>query len=74
MFTGELFEMVMEEMRFPEVARQAFSLWLVSDNLGEFWLYENHQISKTLVSNICLTKICQMRRWFSNYSKEYVVV
>lgn len=32
---GEIFEMVMEEMRFPNEARQAFSLWLVSDYLGE---------------------------------------
>jgi len=32
---GELFEMVMEEMKFPAVAREVFSLWLVSDLLGE---------------------------------------
>ena len=31
---GELFEMVMDEMKFPAVAREAFSLWLVSDLLG----------------------------------------
>ena len=34
---GELFEMIMDEMKFPEIARQAFSLWLVSDNLGKFY-------------------------------------
>ena len=31
---GQLFELVMEEMKFPNVARSAFSLWLVSDLLG----------------------------------------
>ena len=31
---GELFEMVMDEMKFPHEAREAFSLWLVSDLLG----------------------------------------
>ena len=30
----ELFEMVMDEMKFPHEAREAFSLWLVSDLLG----------------------------------------
>ena len=34
---GELLEMIMDEMKFPEIARQAFSLWLVSDNLGKFY-------------------------------------
>ena len=32
---GELFEIVMEEMKFPDVAREAFALWLVSDLLGK---------------------------------------
>ena len=32
---GELFEMVMEEMKFAPMARAVFSLWLVSDFLGE---------------------------------------
>ena len=32
---GELFEMVMDEMKFPHEAREAFSLWLVSDLLGK---------------------------------------
>jgi len=31
---SELFEMVMEEQEYPEVARELFSLWLVSDLLG----------------------------------------
>jgi hypothetical protein len=31
---GELFEMVMEEMRMHPSAREVFSLWLVSDLLG----------------------------------------
>ena len=33
---GELFEIIMDEMRFPAVARDVFSLWLVSDLLGKF--------------------------------------
>jgi len=33
---GELFEIIMDEMKFPAVARDVFSLWLVSDLLGEF--------------------------------------
>ena len=32
-FSGELFEMVMDEMNFPPETREAFSLWLVSDML-----------------------------------------
>lgn len=32
---GELFEMVMEEMNLHQSAREVFSLWLVSDFLGE---------------------------------------
>ena len=32
---GELFEMVMDEKNFPHEAREAFSLWLVSDLLGK---------------------------------------
>ena len=32
---GELFEMVMEEMKLPTEAREVFSLWLVSDLLGK---------------------------------------
>ena len=32
---GELFEMVVEEMKFPPQVREVFSLWLVSDLLGE---------------------------------------
>ncbi len=32
---GELFEMVMEEMKLSNQAREAFSLWLVSDLLGK---------------------------------------
>ena len=35
---GELFEYIMEEMTFPAIARDVFSLWLVSDLLGEFLL------------------------------------
>jgi len=33
----ELFEDVMEEQNYPEAARQLFSLWLVSDLLGEIF-------------------------------------
>ena len=32
---GELFEYVMEELQLPAEAREVFSLWLVSDLLGE---------------------------------------
>ena len=32
---GELFEIIMDEMSFPAVARDIFSLWLVSDLLGK---------------------------------------
>ena len=35
MEAGEIFEMVMEEMKFPASSREVFSLWLVSDLLGE---------------------------------------
>ena len=35
---SELFEMVMEEMKFPPAAREIFSMWLVSDLLGELVL------------------------------------
>jgi hypothetical protein len=31
---SELFEMVMEEQGYPNEARELFSLWLVSDLLG----------------------------------------
>ena len=34
---GELFEMVMEEMSFPEEARNIFSLWLVSELIGSYF-------------------------------------
>jgi len=32
---SELFEYVMEEQSYPPEARQLFSLWLVSDLLGQ---------------------------------------
>ena len=32
---GELFEMVMDEMKFVPEAREVFTLWLVSDLLGK---------------------------------------
>ena len=38
MQAGELFELVMEDMKFPDEAREMFSLWLVSDLLGELFL------------------------------------
>ena len=37
---GELFEMVMDEMKFPHEAREAFSLWLVSDLLGAWHFFQ----------------------------------
>ena len=36
MTAGDLFEMVMEDMKYPDEAREMFSLWLVSDLLGKF--------------------------------------
>lgn len=41
MEAGELFELVMEEMKLQPVAREVFSLWLVSDLL-ELQLKPNH--------------------------------
>lgn len=38
---GELFENVMEELRLPDIGREVFSLWLVSDLL-ELQLKPNH--------------------------------
>lgn len=38
---GSIFEMVMEEMKLPAIAREVFSLWLVSDLL-ELQLKPNH--------------------------------
>ena len=35
MEAGELFEVVMEEMKYPQEMREVFSLWLVSDLLGK---------------------------------------
>ena len=41
MQAGELFEIVMEEMKYPAEFREVFSLWLVSDLL-ELQLKPNH--------------------------------
>ena len=32
---GEIFELIMDESGYPAEARDVFSLWLVSDLLGE---------------------------------------
>ena len=37
MHAGELFERIMTELDYPPQAREVFSLWLVSDLLGEEW-------------------------------------
>ena len=49
---GELFEMVREEMKFPESSREVFSLWLVSDLLGKYCLLRPPQRRPTVIGEL----------------------
>jgi len=46
----ELFEDVMEEQNYPPEARQLFSLWLVSDLLGEIFTDNSAMQHQTIVN------------------------
>ena len=60
---GELFEMAMDEMKFPHEAREAFSLWLVSDLLGWYKFRTSIMLHLTLKrKNNALKRSCDIFR------------